>query len=70
MARTRRSSLEVAEERIAKLKSLEAKKAKLEKDYQANIDKPIHLAIAKAIIEVTAMIASIVRLIKRKRRKS
>ncbi len=53
---------------LAKLKALEKQRKALEKD-AANIDSPFHWAALKAIAEIALTIASIVRRLKRPKRK-
>jgi len=69
MAKTRRTSLEVTEEQIAKLAELEARKVALEKTLAKNLNSPIHWALVKAIAEIALLIANVVRAIRRRGKK-
>lgn len=69
MVRTRRSSLEVTEAQMQKLEELEARKAKLQAQLAKNLNKPIHLALIKAIAEVALLITAVVRAIRRRGKK-
>jgi len=69
MTRIRRTSLEVTLDELSNLERLEKLKAKYEKELEKNAGKPIHWALIKAVAEVTAMIVSIVRAIKRRSKK-
>jgi len=68
MGSVRRSSLEVQQDYIKKLTALEKEQARLEK-IAADTSKPIHWAAIKAVAIVVAQIASIVRAIKKRRKK-
>lgn len=68
MGSQRRSSLEVAEAQIAKLNELEKKKARYEK-LAADTSKPIHWAAIKAVAAIAIQIASIVKALKRRKKR-
>ena len=63
----RRTSLQVATDRLAELKRLEKLKVALEKD-AAQVQHPFHWAAVVAVAKVAAKIATIVSLIRGVRR--
>ena len=68
MGAIRRSSLQVYLDFMARLKVLEKQRKSLEKD-AADTASPFHWAALKAIAEIAIMIASIIRQLKRPKRK-
>ncbi len=64
----RRSSLQVALDRLNELKRLEKQKKALEKD-AADISNPFHFAAIAAVAKIAIAIATIVRAIRRHRPK-